>query len=97
MEINALARSGAGTPVLVVWAGQEDLAGFDPGRTLYKSVSFALDPALTASKELNCFLFPRVYLLSASGRLRYASPIGEQAAEVIREVRDMIATGEQNS
>ncbi len=96
MEFNALARERGSIPTYIVWAGQSDLAGLDPARSLYKSVKFAVDPKLHISKGLNCFLFPRAYLVSGSGRLRYVSPIGEQAREVIRQVHEVTAGGEQS-
>jgi hypothetical protein len=94
VESDAFARTRQGVLTYVVWVGQADLKGLGKPSAMYEALRFALDPDLSVSRRLNCFFFPRVYVVSGSGTLRYVSAYGWQAHEVMQEVRRATAVKE---
>jgi len=90
-KFDELARAHPDLAIYVIWAGQADLKGsvFDP--TAYsRNLHFGVDPQLALAKNFNAFFFPRGYLLSGKGELRYAAPFGVEAKDVVAAMRALL-------
>ncbi len=90
-KFDELARTHPHLAIYVIWAGQADLKGSVFDSTAYShNLHFGVDPQLALAKSFNAFFFPRGYLLSGKGELRYTAPFGVEAKDVVAAIRALL-------